>query len=369
VYKYRNNFTTEHTERTHSAQRKDIKFLCSLCPISVPSVFKRWFDTHAQGFVRAAFLTVCVLVLLSSNFAQKKSPDDDTIKLESQVITVPVMVLDKKKDFITDLKRSDFTIYEDGKPQEIAFFSTELQELITRPLAVMFLLDASGSTAQTIRQQRAATRAFLDQMSDQQLVSITRFNEKPEIAVDFTTDKKVIAEAVADQEVIGGETAIFDALDFGVDQLSGLEGKDALRRKIIILITDGLDSASRKKYNDVCRKAQEADIAFYVIYLPLYSPGNSGHLEPRPTSNGFTSLAQLTGGQFFTAGDVKTALSVSETIDLAPIFKKIAGELRSQYYIGYYPPNPKDGKYHRITLKLERKDARPRLLRPGYTAK
>src|SRR5258708_18929967 len=129
------------------------------------------------------------------------------------------MVLDKKKDFITDLKRSDFTIYEDGKPQEIAFFSTELQELITRPLAVMFLLDASGSTAQTIRQQRAATNAFLDQISDQQLVSIARFNAKPEIAVDFTTDKKVIAEAVSDQEVISGANAVFDSLGFCVGQI------------------------------------------------------------------------------------------------------------------------------------------------------
>jgi Ca-activated chloride channel family protein len=300
---------------------------------------------------------------------QKKPQDDDVIRLDSHVITVPVMVLDKKKDFITDLKRSDFTIYEDGKPQEIAFFSTELEELITRPLAVMFLLDASGSTAQTIRQQRAATRAFLDQLSDQQLVSIARFSETPELMIDFTNDKKKIADTVAEQEVIGGETAIFDALDFGVDKLNSLADKDALRRKIVILITDGIDSASRKKYNDVCRKAQEADVSFYVIYLPLYTPGSSGHLEPRPTSNGFANLADLTGGQFFTAGDVKTALSVSETVDLSPTFKKIVGELRSQYYIGYYPPNPKDGKYHRITLKVERKDARPRLLRPGYVAK
>ena len=318
---------------------------------------------------RIFLLTFCLIGIIASTSGQKKSQDDDTLSLESRVVSVPVVVLDKKKDFITDLKRTDFTIYEDGKPQEIAFFSTELDELLTRPLAVMFLLDASGSTAQTIRQQRAATRAFLDQLSDQQLISIARFSETPEVMIDFTTDKKQIADAVAEQEVIGGETAIFDALDFGVDKFSSLTDKDALRRKVVILITDGIDSASRKKYNDVCKKAQDAGVAFYVIYLPLYSPGNSGHLEPRPTSNGFTSLGDLTGGQFFTAGDVKTALSVSETVDLSPIFKKIVGELRSQYYIGYYPPNPKDGKYHRITLNVQRKDARPRLLRPGYVAK
>src|SRR5436190_439251 len=122
-------------------------------------------------------LIVCTLGIISPCLGQKKPSDDDELKLETQVVTVPVMVLDKKKDFITDLKRADFTIYEDGKPQQIAFFSTELEELVTRPLAVMFLLDASGSTAQTIRQQRVATRTFLDQLSDQQLVSIARFSE------------------------------------------------------------------------------------------------------------------------------------------------------------------------------------------------
>ena len=247
--------------------------------------------------------------------------------------------------------------------------STELQEFVSRPLAVMFLLDASGSTAQTIRQQRVATKTFLDQLSDQQLVSIAKFSETPELMLDFTTDKEKIGEAFAAHDVEGGETAIFDALDFAVERLSGLTGNDALRRKVVILITDGIDSASRKKYNDVCRKAQDANVSFYVIYLPIYYPGPSGHLEPRPTTHGFTDLADLTGGQLFVAGDVQTALSVSQTVDLSPIFKKITSELRSQYYIGYYPPNPKDGKYHRISLTVQRKDARPRLLRPGYVAK
>ncbi|HZS44779.1 MAG TPA: VWA domain-containing protein [Blastocatellia bacterium] len=318
---------------------------------------------------RFLLFLICALAVALPASAQQKPSEDDTLKLETQVVTVPVMVTDKKKNFITDLKSSDFTIYEDGKPQQIAFFSTELQELVSRPLAVMFLLDASGSTAQTIKQQRVATQAFLQQLSDQQLVAIARFSDQPELMTDFTTDKQKIAGTFAEHEVIGGETAIFDALDFAVDRLSSLPGKDALRRKVVILITDGLDSASHKKYNDVCKKAQDAEVSFYVIHIPIYWPGPSGHLEPRPTTPGFNSVAELTGGELFTAGDVQTALSVSQYVDLSPIFQKIISELRSQYYISYYPPNPKDGHYHRISLTVQRKDARPRLLRSGYLAK
>jgi Ca-activated chloride channel family protein len=278
-------------------------------------------------------------------------------------------VLDKKKNFITGLRREDFAIFEDGKPQEIAFFSTELDELIARPLAVMFLLDASGSAAQTIRQQRAATQTFLGQLSDRQAVAVTRFSQTPELLIDFTTDKQKITQAFSDHDAVGGDTAIFDALDFAVDRLGALAGEDATRRKVVILISDGLDNASRKDYKDVAAKAEAAGVSFYIVHLPLFSPGPSGHLEPRPTTPGFTAVADLTGGQLFVAGDVQSALSVSQTTDLTPIFRKIINELRSQYYIGYYPPNPKDGKYHRLSVRVQQRDARPRVLRRGYVAK
>lgn len=320
--------------------------------------------------IQLLFVALALVVCPWSLNGQEKPPTDEALTLETQVVTVPVIVLDKKKNFITDLKQSDFTILEDGQPQEIAFFSTELDELIARPLAVTFLLDASGSTVPIIRQQRAATQAFLAQLSEQQLVSIVRFSNTAEVLVDFTTDKQKIAEAFAEHDTIGGDTAIFDALAEAVERLNNLKGEAAERRRVVILISDGLDNASRKNYSDVARQAEAAGVSVYVIHLPLFYPGASGHLEPRPTTPGFTSLAELTGGQYFVAGDVKTALAVSnQAVDLTPVFQQIINELRSQYYIGYYPPNPKDGKVHRISIKVQRREARPRLLLRSYVAK
>ena len=295
---------------------------------------------------------------------------EDVIKLATRLVSVPVTVLDKRKQYVTGLKAEDFLVFEDGKRQEIAFFSTELQPVVSRPMAIVFALDSSGSAALTIRQQRAAATALLSQLSDDQLIAVVRFSSRPQMLISFSKEKERIADAFSGHTQVGGSTAIFDAALFSIEMFKSITDEEARqRRKVVILISDGLDTASQHSYVDVVNKALSEDVSIYVAYLPLYVPGNNGRLEPRPTTQGFDRIAKETGGQLFQVGDVQTALNPSASIDLKPVFDAIINELRSQYYIGYYPSNPDfNGKFRQVQVQTRQSGLKLHLHKRGYYA-
>jgi hypothetical protein len=123
-------------------------------------------------------------------------------------------------------------------------------------------------------------------------------------------------------------------------------------RRIIVLISDGLDNASRIKPAAVIDAALNKQVSFYVIHLPLFEP-RDGRLAVRSPSKGFRELAQETGGKYFLAVTAKEALTPPQDIDLTKIFKAIEDDLRSQYLLGVYlGEGANDGRKHRFTLGL-----------------
>jgi len=290
------------------------------------------------------------------------------ITLRSDLVLVPVTVRDRQGRFVRDLKREDFEIFDNGRKQPIAFFSTEpTSGILSRPLAMSLLLDASGSIAATWHAQASALRSLLRWLGPEIQVSLIRFHEYPDpLTEGFTADKALLERALERHRPVWRQTAIFNALLFAFQQLAALP--EAHIRKLTILITDGLDTASTVSPDQCLRVAEAAGITLYVIVIPLYSPVE-GRLRPRPITTSLAEIARRTGGRLIFAGDVRQMLDPRATLDLTPILQDIVDELWSQYYIGYYAPMSPSGTRHRIHVRVRRKGLRVEAARQSYVAR
>jgi Ca-activated chloride channel family protein len=160
-------------------------------------------------------------------------------------------------------------------------------------------------------------------------------------------------------------TAIFDAAAKALSTFDDLPRARAERR-IVVLISDGLDNRSRTKADSVINTAQQKRVSFYVIHLPLFEP-RDGRLEVRRPSKGFRELAEKTGGKYFLVGDAKSAL-VPAPQDLTPIFKAIEEDLKSQYLLGFYiSESSRDKKRHVFSVTLKPKDIEYSVGVKGYS--
>src|SRR5205085_12165216 len=165
-------------------------------------------------------------------------------------------------------------------------------------------------------------------------------------------------------------TAIFDAARTAVLAFDACTA-DCTERRIVVLISDGLDTASTVRPAAVISEANARGVTFYVIHLPLYTPAGNDLIVRRP-ARGFRDLGERTGGQYFLIADKHTALDPRAPVNLAPVFKTIAADLQSQYVLGLYPPPGARTGQHRLDISLNANVARKlrvRQLREGYNLK
>lgn len=315
---------------------------------------------HLLGVLRPLGLHGLGLLLILKGLAQ--------ITLRSDLVLVPVLVRDRQGRPVRNLTKEDFEVFDNGRKQPIAFFSTEpTLGILSRPLAMSLLLDASGSIAATWHAQASALRSLLRWLGPEIKVSLIRFHEHPEpLTEGFTADKALLERALEHHHPVWRQTAIFDALLFAFQQLAVLP--EAHIRKLTLLITDGLDTASTVSPNQCLRVAEAAGITLYVIVIPLYSPVE-GRLRPRPIAASLAELARKTGGRLIFAGDARQMLDPRATLDLTPILQDVVEELWSQYYIGYYAPASPSGTRHRIHVRVRGKGLRVEVARQSYVAK
>lgn len=334
----------------------------------------RLSNSPAHSVLRP-FSFVFLLLFISSLFiasqqftiAQETEPSqDDVVRVRTDLVTVPAFVTDAQGRRISGLKQADFSVRDNGQPVALSYFAAGAEHV-----ALAFALDASGSIREIISQQRDAALRLFSRFKQGSRVAVLHFGETAQLVVPLTTDTARAEPAFTSYLPVSRRTAIFDGAATMLRAFAVGESNPTERR-ILILISDGLDTASVTRASTVIREARALNVSIYVIHLPLYAP-RDGRIAVRPPAKGFRDLALKTGGRYFLVGDTKSALDPQATFDLAPVFQAIEEDLQGQYVLGYYPDDAaRSTDLHRIEISLTRRNTRNlrvRALREEYNLK
>jgi VWFA-related protein len=287
----------------------------------------------------------------------------DIVRVDTALVSVPVSVVDRQGHFIPNLKKEDFSVFENGVEQSIAYF-----EPADKPFTVALVLDTSASTHFHLWEIKEAAIAFASQLRPQDRVLVVSFNDQVLLLTEATNDLNVVTTVIQTYATTGSSTRLYDAVDLVIkERLNKIKG-----RKAIVLFTDGVDTSSyQATYEGTLREAEELDALIYPIQYDtsdyrqamqgagnvtvvsrtsswpfpgrsssqvIYSgPANGGIQMPGTSQADYDradkylhALADKTGARLYQANDPS---------QLAKAFSGIAEELRRQYSLGYYPQN------------------------------
>jgi Ca-activated chloride channel homolog len=269
-----------------------------------------------------------------------------TFRTGTQLVPVYVTVTDAERRLVPDLEQHDFEIFDNGVRQEIAFFQNEVQ-----PITVVVMLDTSLSMAlHTTLLKRAAEQFFIRLLPDDRAM-LGAFNDKIQFASDFTGDRDQLIGSLEDLG-FGNSTRLYDGIDAGLGELAGVEG-----RRVVLVFTDGDDTASKTSLGPVLDRARREEVMVYVIGLESEMNIDGRRIRSRP-DRGLRRLADETGGGYF---------ELKRTADLGPTFTRVAQELHSQYVIGFVPP-ALDNRVHKVDVKVTRQGLTARARRSYLAA-
>jgi Ca-activated chloride channel family protein len=315
------------------------------------SVLRPFFRLAGQFLLRFTTifpLLVCLSVVVhpTTALAQQTGDDEDVIRVNTDLLLFPVRIRDKKGQAVAGLTEQDLTLKDQDQVTTGLYFSPGADRV-----ALLFALDQSGSLRQIIEQQREAALALFSRFGERSSVAILRFSDTAKLIAPFTKDLANARAAFKFSAAPNAQTAIFDAAAQAVTAFDDLPPVRTERR-IVVLISDGLDTRSRTSPDSVINAALERRVSFYVIHLPLFEP-RDGRLQVRSPSKGFKDLAEKTGGKYFLVGDAKSALMPHEN-DLTPIFQAIEEDLKSQYLLGFYiSESSRDNRKHVFSVSMK----------------
>jgi VWFA-related protein len=330
-----------------------------------------------------------IVIETERNESNNAADDSEVIRVDTNLVTIPVKVSDRKNRFVAGLAKEDFKVWEDNVEQEIALFSNERQ-----PFTVALVLDMSYSTKFKITEIQAAAIAFTAQLRPNDKVIVVSFDEEVHVLCEPTSDRDVMQKAIK-QTAISTGTSLYEAVDLVLNErLKKIEG-----RKAVVLFTDGVDTTSRRAHDlDNLSDALELDALIYPIQYDTFAdvqamknkpvvqsptvpspiPSKNKSPFPFPIPIGGVGTA---GGQGTTPEDYQkageylneiatrtggTVYQATTTVNLAQAFSDIAAELREFYSIGYYPTGEaKPGKKRKIKVKVNQNNVAVRA-RDGY---
>jgi len=289
----------------------------------------------------------------------KETPEDDVLRIDTSLVVIHASVTDRQGRPVTNLRREDFSIFENDLKQNIAFVDP-----VDKPFTVALLIDLSDSTRSRMKEMLGAINIFIDRLRlDDQVMAITFDNEIKEILKPANVGE--VRGAGINVVPEGGSTRLYDAVDFVMKKYrAGPTG-----RKVVVLLTDGVDGESfLATLESNLRDVQEADVLFYVIRYDTYAAymrSNVDRFGPRAKLMSveikkqyergdayLQSLAERSGGHLFRADNIE---------DLPAVFASIIETLGRQYSLGYYSTSP--------PVKEEQRTIKVRVGSPGLVVK
>jgi Ca-activated chloride channel family protein len=293
----------------------------------------------------AAFTSVLTLVpFLAAAQAPppRASPRPPTFEVGIEVINLNVSITDARNRYVTDLLQKNFAVFEDGVRQELMLFSHE-----NLPISLALLIDCSASMDEKLKVAQDAAVGFVKTLAPQDLAQVVQFNDRRTVLQDFTADHGLLEAAIRRTEA-GGPTALHNALYVSLKELDKQKSGRELRRRAIVLLSDGEDTASLVTDDQVMDLARKSEIAIYSISLRPDRAQDRNRLAFSQATHLLTALSQDTGGQ------VHFPNSLSE---LDTVYARVAEELRTQYTLGYVSSNKRrDGKWRRIVVRIPERD-------------
>ena len=285
--------------------------------------------------MRALIPAVLVFCVAAASGVLGQEP---TFRSSTRIVPVIATVIDEQGRFVPGLDQDQFTILDNGVPQEITFFQNDIL-----PFTVVVMLDYSLSMTANMERLQAAAEQFLLRMIPEDKGQVGSFSDKIQFSGEFTNDRDDLIFALKDLQ-FGNPTRLYDAIYESIAML-----RDAERRKVVLVFTDGDDTASRIGSGDVLDRAKDEEVMIYAIGLESEIFNGQRRVRTRP-DRGLRRLADETGGAYF---------ELKKTDELSPTFTRVAQELHSQYTLGF-TPTTLDGREHKLTVRMKT---------PGTTAR
>ena len=275
------------------------------------------------------------------------------IRVDTNVVLIPVTVTDPLNRFVTGLEKENFKILEDKAEQKIVTFGSE-----DAPLSIGIVFDTSGSMGSKLDKSRQAVSEFFKTANPEDEAFLVEFNDRPELVNPFTHNLEEIQNKLTFTQS-KGRTALLDGVYLALHTMKKAHNP----RKALLVISDGGDNSSRYTESEIKNLVKEADVQIYAIGI-YEGAGSRGRTPEELSGPGLlTDISEPTGGRHFIVENL------SELPDTAA---KIGIELRNQYVLGYSPTNAqRDGKYRRVQVKLVQPRGLPPLhafWRSGYYA-
>ncbi|MBA3295950.1 MAG: VWA domain-containing protein [Acidobacteria bacterium] len=272
--------------------------------------------------------------------------DGQKFRVSTNTVALYATVTDADGRLVPDLIREDFEVYDNGKLQTLTSFDNK-----PLPVTVIVMLDSSGSMTLSLDLVKSGAEQFLIRMLPEDVGMVGAFNDKIEFHPDHFTSNRDELVGLLKELDFGYPTRLYDAINQSMAQLKGIK-----ERKVVLVFTDGDDSASKVGAGEVTNRARDEDVMIYSIGLENTYFNGQQRVRSSP-DRGLKKLSEETGGGFFL---------LKKTDDLGSTFTRVAQEIHSQYVLGF-TPQVMDGKVHKLEVKLKKPSMAARA-RKSYVA-
>ena len=279
----------------------------------------------------------------------QQKPPEYTISVESNLVVMDVLVTDEDGNVLAGLKKGNFRILDDGKPQAITYFAPTED-----PITIVMLMEYSGLAYDYFAYKAAYwDSGFLRHLDGKNWIALITYNMKPTIQVDFTRNKAEVQDALSTLSYPGfSEANLFDAIVDTIEKLEHVAGK-----KAILLITTGMDTFSRATLDEAMAKVKESNVTIFCVgvaeseYMTAETRSGSSAIGYLQAKNQLQTFANLTGG---------LAWFPRFEGEIPSLFRSVVGFLRSEYDLGFSPSSAtRDGKYHKLKVEIVGRDGSP----------